>query len=769
MPTPDQSRIETEAARPLAARLWQALQPLRSVTSFMQTGAHPDDETSAMLATLGLRDGMALAYACSTRGEGGQNDIGTEAGAEIGTLRTAEMERAADVLDMRLYWFGEGPADPIHDFGFSKSGEETIDRWGRDRTLARFVEIVRTERPDILCPTFLNIPGQHGHHRAMTLAAQEVMALAADPAFGGNDLPPWEVSKLYLPAWSGAGGAYDDEEPPPLATVEVDASGSDPVLGFGYLRIGQQSRAFHRTQGMGRWVPSGTSQTFPLHLLETRVGSDSGHPSDNLPRRLSDIDSALAPADAAIDRAIAAFPDRAAILSAAAEALSVIRQATVPGEDHRLARKIDQLARVMRLCALPDASARTERTFLAPGDTVPLHVEARDPDHGETRTDLSLPDGVTATEDALIVASDAAQSPVPMDYDPLRPAAPALLVHVAAHGAEATSAVAFDNPPLILPAPRATLSRQRAILNTTLPGRSLSLSITDTGGGTPAFDLPDCWRQDWQGRDVTITAPDDLSEALQTFPLLLDGAPASTVRRIEHPHVASRFLATPAELDVRTAAIAAPRGRIGYIGAGNDRAGDWLAAIGADVTQLSDADLAGTTPFAGYDTILIGVFAFRFRPGLINLAPILHEWVREGGNLVTLYHRPWDLWDPDSTPPARLEVGQPSLRWRVTDEQAEVTVLAPDHPLLTGPNRIVPEDWTGWHKERGLYFAKSWDEAYRPLLSMADPGEAPHEGSLLSASIGEGRHTHCALILHHQMERLVPGAFRLMANLVDAG
>ena len=170
--------------------------------------------------------------------------------------------------------------------------------------------------------------------------------------------------------------------------------------------------------------------------------------------------------------------------------------------------------------------------------------------------------------------------------------------------------------------------------------------------------------------------------------------------------------------------------------------------------------------FKNIDTLVVGIFAMRARPALKNAMPLVHRWVEEGGNLVTLYHRPWDDWDPDTVPPRRLEIGKPSLRWRVTDENAQVTHLLPEHPLLTTPNRITDEDWKDWHKERGLYFAKSWDEAYEPLLSMADPDEAAHEGALLSARIGKGRHTHVALILHHQMEKLVPGAFRLMANLV---
>ncbi|MEO0691934.1 MAG: PIG-L family deacetylase, partial [Pseudomonadota bacterium] len=98
MPTSDQTRITEDRARPRIMELWWALQPLRSVIRFMNTGAHPDDEITDLLAALAFREGINLSYACSTRGEGGQNDIGTEAGVALGALRTREMERACDVL-----------------------------------------------------------------------------------------------------------------------------------------------------------------------------------------------------------------------------------------------------------------------------------------------------------------------------------------------------------------------------------------------------------------------------------------------------------------------------------------------------------------------------------------------------------------------------------------------------------------------------------------------------------------------------------------------
>ena len=168
---------------------------------------------------------------------------------------------------------------------------------------------------------------------------------------------------------------------------------------------------------------------------------------------------------------------------------------------------------------------------------------------------------------------------------------------------------------------------------------------------------------------------------------------------------------------------------------------------------------------AGFDALIVGILAMRFRPGLSEAMPQVHRWIKAGGNLLTLYHRPWDNWDPNATPPGRIEIGQPSLRWRVTDENSAVTHLA-DHPILLQPNPIRTADWQGWHKERGLYFSKQWDACYTPLIEMADPGEAPLQGALLNARIGGGQHSHCALNLHHQLAHGVPGAYRLMANLL---
>jgi LmbE family N-acetylglucosaminyl deacetylase/D-alanyl-D-alanine dipeptidase len=781
MPMSDPERITAERMTPQVLRLWRALTPLQSVISFMSTGAHPDDEKSEMLATLAWRDGYDLSYACSTRGEGGQNDIGTETSEALGTLRTAEMERACDILNMRMYWHCESPTDSIFDFGFSRSGIETLAKWGQNRLLKRFVDIVRAERPDIMCPTFLDVPGQHGHHRAMTQAAFDVMSLAADPAYKNSELPPWQVKKLYLPAFTGAGQAYDDEVPPPPATLVVAASGLEQHSGWSFARIGQQSRAYHLTQAMGRWVAGGDEQDWPLHLAESHVEGPDSDLHSGLARTLADIDvpgisSCLKNAQTRIVAARAAFPDSPVILRHASAALALVQQAirACPDEArhevlHKLTRKETQLSRLIAVAADVEVVARLDQDHLHAGGSLQIDTELRRGTASDVTLSTVLPQYWSQDGDKLQTDPDVQLSdPYPSVYLPDSAHEPCILATITTHGVSSATRVAFETPPIVLPACCATLSPDKDILNLVNSNRSLDIDLTDLYPATarPTLVLPDNWLALRTDTGFRITAPADVAEGRFTLKLLLDVQPAQQLRKIDHPHISPRAIASPAEVQVQVVRATLPEVRVAYIGGGNDRVDHWLDRLGANVTTLSDAELLSDTALASFDTLVIGIFAMKFHEGLRSQMARLHDWCAQGGTLVTLYHRPWDNWNPEAVPPRFLEIGQPSLRWRVTDENSAVNILQPDNPLMTTPNQIGSEDWQGWHKERGLYFAKSWDPAYVPVLSMADPEEQPLHGALLVADIGKGRHVHTSLILHHQMEKLTPGAFRIMANLL---
>lgn len=797
-------RIARQKGDPALLRLHRALGRLGSVLTVMNTGAHPDDEASGLLAALRYAYGMRVVIACSTRGEGGQNVIGPELGATLGVLRTREMEEAARVLDADVAWLGHGPHDAVHDFGFSKDGDDTLARWGEATIVARLIEAYRRERPDIVIPTFLDVPGQHGHHRAMTRAALVAFHRAGDPAACPEQiaagLMPWQPAKLYLPAWSGASSSYDDETPPPPATVTVRAPRRDAATGATYGQIGEWSRAFHLCQGMGVWRDAQAGE-WPLHLAASTLGTGrpESHLGSGLPGNLGDLAyrpglgvaarEALFAAQLAMARARAAFPDREAIAAAALEAAAAVAVARaecpaglVPQLAHRLARKARELDAVLFEAEGIVARAAAQPRRIAPGGetSVEVVVDAGDipvtvtaaATAGLTATVAGRTDGATVT---LTAAPDAALSQLyPPAFDALGGnGALRLCLTAEIGGRSVTRALDLEEPLVILPTASLRLEPDALVLNLTRPlppaiHIGVAVEMADGSAAAPAlaYDTPAGWSAAPEAGGVRLAPPPGLSSGRCAIRPMADGAPARRVVPIAYDHVGRLFAHETVDLPVLAVPAALPEARIGYVGGGNDRVDVWLQRLGLAVTPLDAEALLGGDLDA-FTTIVVGILAFGTRPDLAAARARLHRWTEAGGHLVTLYHRPSDGWDPAATPPRRLVIGTPSLRWRVTDPAAQVRHLAPRHPLLTTPNPIGPEDWAGWVKERGLYFAAERDAAYVPLLSMSDAGEAPLDGALVSAAIGRGRHTHVALALHRQLEQLVPGAFRLLANLVQ--
>ncbi|PQA75275.1 PIG-L family deacetylase [Brucella oryzae] len=788
-------RIERQKSSPALVRLHRALSRLRSTVTLMHTGAHPDDEQSGLMAYMRFELGMRVVIACSTRGEGGQNALGPERGGALGVIRSREMEEAARILDCDVHWLGHGPDDSVHDFGFSKDGDGTFAHWGEEKTVERLVRAYRTERPDIVLPTFLDVPGQHGHHRAMTRAAEMAIQLAADPnAFPehfAEGLTPWQVAKFYLPAWSGGGDTYDDELPPPDTTLMIHAAGRDPATGADFDRIGEWSRACHATQGMGHW-PEMPKVEWPLHLKLPNSHSETTI-IDGLPDTLAALAEInglalesrkqLRDAHSSIEQAMTAFPDREAIVKNLVEAAKSLKAfLTSAPEDflvqhrHRLERKLREID-----AALIEATSLFERVYLDEpilprGGETRLVVE-----YGPGAVEIAataeaiLPQGCSITGEhrmpgreilAVTLARDAALSPL---FEPAwrslggnGQAFIRLKAQFDGHLAECS--FDLEEPLAIVPPvslkiapPAIVISGQRGPLPIELLAHGPAKQIT--------FASSNGWEVKVDGSNAFLHGPSDPAPGLTCLPASVDGIPAWQTHIASYPHIGKNVWREPAVLPILALDVKLPDARIGYIGNGADNVGLWLKRMGLDVTDIEPHHLAGD--LSGFTTIVVGIFSFGVRNDLAAATEKLHRFVENGGHLVTLYHRPSDGWHPDRTPPRRLTIGSPSLRWRVTNPCAAVTVLAPDHPLLVAPNIIDRDDWEGWHKERGLYFASAWDDAYQPLLSMHDEGEQPLFGALVSAQIGKGRHTHTSLVLHHQLDKLVPGAFRLIANLVQ--
>jgi hypothetical protein len=160
-----------------------------------------------------------------------------------------------------------------------------------------------------------------------------------------------------------------------------------------------------------------------------------------------------------------------------------------------------------------------------------------------------------------------------------------------------------------------------------------------------------------------------------------------------------------------------------------------------------------------------GIRAYNTDRALARFQPTLLAWVERGGTLVVQYVTNGNdlVLDPKRIGPRPFSV----TRQRVTVEDAEPTFLAPDHALLTTPNRLARADFDGWVQERGLYFAGDLDPAFVALLGWTDPGEKPQTGAWIACDHGQGRFVYTGLSLFRQLPAGVPGAYRILANLVS--
>jgi LmbE family N-acetylglucosaminyl deacetylase len=267
------------------------------------------------------------------------------------------------------------------------------------------------------------------------------------------------------------------------------------------------------------------------------------------------------------------------------------------------------------------------------------------------------------------------------------------------------------------------------------------------------------------------------------------------IRTVTYPHIRSRAYVVPATAEVRLAPVALPRlARVGYVRGASDVVPEALQQAGLPVTLLGAAALE-REDLSRFPVIVIGPRAYETDSALVENNARLLSYVRGGGVLVVQYqqHRfftggfaplPLTVGGPPLTAvpdtlhsnagtngnaTAADSTARPVSHDRVVDEEAPVTILAPDHPVLRRPNRITERDWEGWVQERGLYFARTWDPAYQPILETHDEGEAELRGGLLIAPVGRGTYVYTGLSFFRQLPAGNPGALRLFVNLLALG
>jgi LmbE family N-acetylglucosaminyl deacetylase len=235
---------------------------------------------------------------------------------------------------------------------------------------------------------------------------------------------------------------------------------------------------------------------------------------------------------------------------------------------------------------------------------------------------------------------------------------------------------------------------------------------------------------------------------------------------VEHRDLETRYLYRDATSHVRGVDVKIPSGlRVGYVMGVGDDVPAGIAQLGVQVQMLGEQDLA-SGDLGQFNAIMTGTRAYAVRDDLKRYNQRLLEYVKKGGNLIVLYNTPAEF-DPNAFAPypARL----PRDAEEVSEEDSPVEILVPGRLEFTSPNAISTSDFDGWVEQRGSKFFSEWDTAYTPMIETHDQGQPPQKGGWLTANYGKGHYTYFAYAFHRQLPYGVPGAYRLLANLLSLG
>lgn len=795
-----------------AAALAHALDRLSNTGRVLYIAAHPDDENTRLLSYLANQRHVTVAYLSLTRGSGGQNLIGSEQGDLLGVIRTEELLAARRIDGARQYF------TRARDFGYSKSAAETLALWGHEEVLRDVVQVLRSFQPDVVITRFDETPPNHGHHTASAILAREAFTAAADPSRFpeqiDSGLAPWSATRLLhnLSTWRPV-------TIPPDA-VALDVGGYDPRLGMGFGEIAAQSRTQHKSQGFGRAGERGPLMEHFVVLSGDRPETDILDGIELTWARFGDearpLVAALVAARASLDRD---QPEKALpALLAAREALGAVRL------DSRVRDALDALDRLIAGSVGLFIRARSERPTSAPGTSIEVAVEiiARRPSNLRV-IGVRLPNSPEEAIDEKLAPEQKVELRRTIAIPANQPvSAPHWLVDAPSPGLYRVSApnlvgqplpddtlpvqvlLRFGKQPIVFTVPlvhtwndRVHGERRRPFLVqpplTITPTRDAVLSVNgtpapltlrvragrDSTSGQVWLVAPEGWSVSPTAQTIRLKESGD--ETLLTFAVRADAnAKAATLipkfeasdgtwsfreDTIDYDHIPYQQIFRPVRVRAARLELGGARaGTIGYIEGSGDTVATDLEHVGYRVERLDDATLAAGD-LSRFAAILVGIRAYNSRPAVRRSHPRLVEYVEKGGNLVVQYQT-HSQWDPLTTPiaPLPLQLGS----GRVTDQRSAVFAVATDHPMLRSPNRITESDFRDWVQERGLYFASEWDPAFTPLFEMADPNEEPQRGSTLVLAHGKGRYVYTGLAFFRQLPAGVPGAYRLLANLIAA-
>jgi len=804
--------------KPNAAEIYNQIQKLNFLGSVLYLAAHPDDENTRLISYLSNEKKARTGYLSLTRGDGGQNLIGSELRELLGVIRTQEL------IEARKIDGGEQFFSRANDFGYSKNPEETLAIWNKEQVLSDVIYMIRKFQPDVIINRFdARSPGTtHGHHTASAMLGVEAFDKSNDASIFPTQLSLvdiWQSKRIFFnTSWWFYGSKEKFEKADKSNLLKLNTGIYYQSIGKSNQEIAALSRSCHVSQGFGSSGTRGEEQEY-LELLKGDFPKDNANIFDGIDTSWNRVKDGKAIGDilsnvevnfdfrnpsASVPELVKAYSMilslddkhwkpikseeiKKIIAACSGLFLEAVAQTPEATHGHNLKVKVEAINRsqipmtLTSVVAIPqtttpfvpvklDFNSNQSFTLELPiGNTIDYTQPYWLKEPGSTgmyqvddQKNIGIPDVIREVKLIFNVAINNVNFPFSRN-----------VIYKYNDDVKGEVYKPFD----IVPDVTTAITDKVTIFNNDKT-KTVAVKVQsgkDNINGLVSLEMSQSWKVTPQSQPFTLARkgqeqtvyfqvlpPENAEEIEVKSVATIDGQRFDKEQfNINYEHISKQQVLKPAEsrfirLDIKTR-----NERIAYIMGAGDEIPKSLKQMGYDVSVLKPEEITRET-LKHFDVVMTGIRAYNTVQGLAFKQQLLFDFVSEGHTMIAQYNT-LDDFVTQSIAPFPLKIS----RDRVTEEHAKVTFLEPNHAVLNTPNKITAKDFEGWKQEQGLYYPNEWDKAFLPILSASDKGESAKKGALLIAKHGKGHYIYTGLSFFRELPEGVSGAFRLMANLIS--
>ena len=803
---------------PTSSKIFESIQKLNFLGSVLYVAAHPDDENTRLISYMSNHIKARTAYLSLTRGDGGQNLIGPEIRELLGVIRTQEL------LAARRVDGGEQLFSRANDFGYSKHPDETLSIWNKDAVLSDVVLAIRKFRPDVIINRFDHrTPGTtHGHHTSSAMLSVEAFDLANNTNAYPNQLKTnktWQPKRIFFNTnWWFYGSKKDFDKADKSNMSSFDIGIYYPLKGLSNNELASMASSQHLCQGFGRLSQRGTQKEYVEFIKGTPL-KDKEDIFSGIDTSWNRIKGGKAIGDILYNiEENFKFTNPSFHLNDLLKAYKLLQNTT---DQHWKKQKSKELLSIIEMCTGLYLEASAATNWATQNETVKLNIEVLNRSNQNiTLVSINNTEDLSISKNILLKENNKYNFKENLNVSTnQKPTTPYWLVEKGSLGMYKASKnligypetprtfkidfnLIINNTPITITKPvvqrfskpdKGELYRpfeiipevsakipEKVIIFENEKQRDITL-IVKAGRNNLEGHAEICFPNDWKvypakqkvsiknkGEEqrliFTVIPPINQSEGY-IGPIITVGDKkySKELISIEYDHIPMQTVLLPSETKVVRLDIQKQGENLAYIQGAGDVVPESLKQIGYDVKIIKPEDINNKT-LSQFDAVVIGIRAYNTVEDLRFKQQQLFDFVAEGGNMIVQYNTNRRL-KVNELAPYSLELS----RDRVTDENAEVKFINPEHEILNFPNKITQDDFKGWTQERGLYFPNKWANEFTPILSMHDKGEPAKDGSLLVAKHGKGYFIYTGLSFFREFPAGVSGAYRLFANMLSIG